>query len=60
MRSQLGLEVDVLADVFIKFTFFRISSNFRSKNSSDLFAREAYLVKCLRRFLAFKISFART
>jgi hypothetical protein len=63
MTSQMRLEVlgvEVVNAVFMKFSFFRISSNFRLKNSNGLFARDACLVKCLLIFLVFKLSFART
>lgn len=39
---------------------FRISKNFRSKNSSVLFVGDASFVQCMWRFLAFKLQFVRT
>jgi hypothetical protein len=46
--------VEVVTNVFIKFSCFRIFSNFHLKNSSGILARDVCLVTCLQIFLANK------
>jgi hypothetical protein len=59
-NEAISAFVEVVIVVLIKFSCFRICINFCSQNSRGLFETDAYLVKCLCRFLVFKLSFART
>jgi hypothetical protein len=60
-KEARSASVEVVTAVLIKFDCLRISSSFLSKNYNGLFAREScFVVKCLRKFLALKLLFART